>query len=101
MGWAYTGRPISGELRVDEKWHRVSIDRLELSVTIDDPKMYTRPWVSMDWFPMKLMDPHADLTEMYCSAKELEIYNKKLGNRGESSNEPVGLPDSSHLPCFS
>jgi hypothetical protein len=77
-----TGRPISDELRVEETWHRVSHDRLELSVKLDDPKMYTKPWVSMDKFPMKLMDPHTDVGEMYCSPKELEIYNKKLGNRG-------------------
>ena len=74
-----TGRPISDALRVEEKWHRVSHDRLELTVTIDDPKMYTRPWVSMDKFPMKLQDPHTDVSEMYCSPSELEKYNKLMG----------------------
>jgi hypothetical protein len=80
-----TGRPVSDELRVEERWHRVNHDRLELSVTIDDPKMYTRPWVSMDKFPMKLMDPHTDVMEMYCSPKELEMYNKRLGNAGSGA----------------
>jgi hypothetical protein len=80
-----TGRPISDEVRVEERWHRVSSDRLELSVTIDDPKIYTRPWVSMDKFPMKLMDPHTDVMEMYCSPKELEIYNTRLGNAGSGA----------------
>ena len=74
-----TGRPISDELRVEERWHRVSHDRLELSITIDDPKMYTRPWVSMDRFPMKLMDPHTDVPEMYCSPVEMEKYNELFG----------------------
>jgi hypothetical protein len=75
-----TGRPISDALRVEERWHRVNHDRLELTVTIDDPKMYTRPWVSMDRFPMKLQDPHTDVPEMYCSPSELEKYNKLFGN---------------------
>jgi hypothetical protein len=75
-----TGRPISDAARVEERWHRVNHDRLELSVTIDDPKMYTRPWVSMDKFPMKLQDPHTDVPEMYCSPSELEKYNKLFGN---------------------
>ena len=74
-----TGRPISDALRVEERWHRVSPDRLELSVTIDDPKMYTRPWVSMDKFPMKLQDPRTDVPEMYCSAVELARYNELFG----------------------
>jgi len=74
-----TGRPISDALRVEERWHRVSDDRLELTVTIDDPKMYTRPWVSMDRFPMKLQDPHTDVPEMYCSPVEMERYNELFG----------------------
>ena len=74
-----TGRPISDALRVEERWHRVSHDRLELSITIDDPKMYTRPWVSMDRFPMKLMDPQTDVPEMYCSPIELQRYNELFG----------------------
>jgi hypothetical protein len=37
--------PISNALRVEQRWHRVNHDRLELTVTIDDPKLYTRPWV--------------------------------------------------------
>jgi hypothetical protein len=74
-----TGRPISDAARVEERWHRVGPDRLELTVTIDDPKMYTKPWVSLDAFPMKRQDPHTDVGEMYCSPSELAKYNKLLG----------------------
>lgn len=74
-----TGRPISDAARVEERWHRVSQDLLELSSTIDDPKMYTRPWVSMDRFPMKLLDPHTDVPEMYCSPVEMARYNDLFG----------------------
>ena len=74
-----TGRPISDALRVEERWHRVSQDRLELTVTIDDPKMYTRPWVTMDKFPMKLQDPHTDVPEMYCSPVEMAKYDELFG----------------------
>jgi len=74
------GRPISDQLRVEERYHRVNHDRLELTVTIDDPKMYTKPWIAMSKFPMKLEDPHADVMEMYCSPSEMERYNKLFGN---------------------
>jgi hypothetical protein len=75
-----TGRPISDQLRVEERVHRVDHDHLEWTVTIDDPKMYTKPWVAMDKFPMKLEDPHRDVMEQYCSPTEMERYNKSFAN---------------------
>jgi hypothetical protein len=75
-----TGRPISDQLRVEERLHRVDQDHLEWTVTIDDPKMYTKPWVAMNKFPMKLEDPHRDVMEQYCSPSEMERYNKLFGS---------------------
>jgi len=74
------GRPISDRARVEERLHRVDRDHLEWSVTIDDPKMYTKPWVAMNKFPMKLENPHRDIVEQYCSPIEMENYNKKFAN---------------------
>jgi hypothetical protein len=74
------GRPVSDRLHVIEEFHRVSRDQLELTVTIDDPKMYTKPWIAMSGFPMKLEDPHRDVLEMYCSPSEMEKYNELFGN---------------------
>jgi hypothetical protein len=75
-----TGRPISDAARVEERFHRVNHERLELTVTIDDPKMYTKPWIAMDKFPMRLEDPHRDVMEVYCSPTEMERYNKLFAN---------------------
>ena len=74
------GRPISDRARVEERLHRVDRDHLEWSVTIDDPKMYTKPWVAMNKFPMKLENPHRDIVEQYCSPIEMENYNKRFAN---------------------
>jgi hypothetical protein len=74
------GRPVSEALHVIERFHRVDRDRLELTVTIDDPKMYTKPWVAMDRFPFHLQDPHTDVMEMYCSPAEMEKYKKLVGD---------------------
>jgi hypothetical protein len=74
------GRPVSDALHVEERFHRLDHDHLELTATIDDPKMYTKPWVAMNKFPMKLQDPHTDVMEMYCSPAELEKYNRLIGN---------------------
>jgi hypothetical protein len=40
------GYPHSGEMRVEERYRRIAPDRLELIMTINDPVIYTRPWVS-------------------------------------------------------
>jgi hypothetical protein len=84
------GRPVSDRLHVIEEFHRVNHNRLELTVTIDDPKMYTKPWIAMNKFPMKLEDPHRDVVEMYCSPIEMEKYNKLFGNpaSGGDSHAP-------------
>ena len=74
------GRPISDQLRVEERLHRVDHDHLEWTVTIDDPKMYTKPWIAMNKFPMKLENPHKDVMEQYCSPSEMERYNKVFGD---------------------
>jgi hypothetical protein len=74
------GRPHSGDLRVEERFHRVDQDTLELTVTIDDPKMYTKPWVALDKLPFKLEPPTFDVREMICSPSEFSEYNKLIGN---------------------
>ena len=71
-----TGRPISDRVRVTETYHRVDYDTLEWSETIDDPKIYTRPWVTVDKFPLKLKDPRTDVMEYYCSPTEQMRYDK-------------------------
>src|SRR5712692_5498599 len=73
------GRPHSEDLRVEERFHRVNHDLLELTVTIDDPKMYTKSWVALDRFHMKLLPPDFDVREMMCSVSEFMQYNKAMG----------------------
>jgi len=76
----HVGRPHSGDARVEERFHRVDRDHLELTVTIDDPKMYTKPWVALDRFPMRLQPPSFDVREMICSPSETAEYNRLVGN---------------------
>src|SRR3984893_5633469 len=73
------GRPHSGDLRVEERFHRVDHDTLEPSMTIDDPKMYTKPWVALNKLRFKLKPPNFDVREMICSPSEFAEYNKVVG----------------------
>jgi hypothetical protein len=74
-----TGRPISDQARITERFRRIDLDTLEWSETIDDPKMYTRPWETMR-LPMTLQDPRIDLMTRYCSPVDIENYNKAVGD---------------------
>lgn len=40
------GYPHSEQMRLEERYRRTAFDRLELTMTLTDPKMYTKPWVS-------------------------------------------------------
>jgi hypothetical protein len=66
------GNPHSDQLRVEERWHRISEKRLELTVTLDDPKAYTRPWVALDKLQFFLIPDSVDLIEMMNVASEVQ-----------------------------
>jgi hypothetical protein len=69
-------------MRVEERYHRVNQNTLELTVTIDDPKAYTKPWVARDKLPLRLMPADTDLMEMIPSASEAAEYKKVFATEG-------------------
>jgi hypothetical protein len=87
----HAGRPHTGDLHVEERFHRLDHDHLEWTVMIDDPKMYTKPWAAMDKFPMKLQPPDFDVREMICSPSDYAEYNKLVGS---PASDPASNPAS-------
>ncbi|PYS04310.1 MAG: hypothetical protein DMG15_15225 [Acidobacteria bacterium] len=73
-----TGRPISDQVRVTETFRRLDYDTLVWSETLEDPKIYSKPWETMR-LPLRLHDPRTDVMEYYCSPVEQEIYDKRFG----------------------
>ena len=74
-----TGRPISDQVRVTETFRRVDYDTLIWSETIEDPKVYSKPWQTLN-LTMRLHDPRTDIMEYYCSPQEQENYNRLFGD---------------------
>ena len=74
------GDPHSSEMRVEERYHRVDRDTLELTVKIDDPKIYTEPWLARDKLRLKLLPPNTEIMEMICAPSEAEEYKKSMAN---------------------
>jgi hypothetical protein len=68
------GNPRSEQTHLTERYRRLNRDTLELQVTIDDPKSYTKPWVS----PPKLhkLEPGWELAEWFCVVDEDKAYDQ-------------------------
>jgi len=58
------GHPHSDALHLVERFRRDSQDRLELDMTIDDPKAYTKAWTAQRSF--RLRPPISELGEAVC-----------------------------------
>ena len=64
-GWIdEEGTPISSAARVTERFRRLNYGTLEIEITVDDPKTFTKPWsFKLD---QRLM-PDTDLIEFVCA----------------------------------
>jgi hypothetical protein len=81
----YYGYPMSAEMRLQERYRRVSYDTLELSMTITDPKIYTKPWVSetkrFTFIPKEKAGPSgwSGLVQDICAPMdEVEQFNNRV-----------------------
>jgi hypothetical protein len=74
-----TGRPISEQIKVTERLRRTNNDEMLWSETIDDPKIYSKPWETMN-LTMRLHDGRTDVMEYYCSPVEQANYNRQFAN---------------------
>jgi hypothetical protein len=61
------GHPHSDALRVQERFRRRDFGHMELQVTIDDPKIFTRPFTIK---VNQLLNPDSDLLESFCTENE-------------------------------
>jgi hypothetical protein len=58
------GTPITTSARVTERFRRPTMGTLEIEITVDDPKTFTRPWTIK--LTQQLM-PDTELIEFVCA----------------------------------
>jgi hypothetical protein len=64
------GLPGTEALRVIERFSRPTIGHIDIAVTIDDPKAYTKPWsVALSWSLL----PDTDLIESICEENNKDL----------------------------
>ena len=65
-----TGTPLTDAGRVTERYRRPTFGTLEIEVTVDDPKAYTRPWTIH--IPQTLA-VDTEMLEFYCNENEKDV----------------------------
>jgi hypothetical protein len=69
--WAdYNGSPITSAAKITERFRRPNYGALEIEVTVDDPKAYTKPW-TVSLKQSIVLD--ADLLEYVCLENEKDF----------------------------
>src|SRR5438874_4321949 len=67
-GWLdVPGSPYTSAATFTERFRRVNYGRLEIDITIDDPKAYTRPWTVR---VNQRLSPGDELIEFICNENE-------------------------------
>ncbi len=76
-GWLDTkvGRPHSDALHVTERFHRRDMGRMELAITIDDPKAYRKPWTFRTTLHLL---PDTELLEAFCDSHEKTMEHRRI-----------------------
>jgi len=68
-GWLdVNGAPLTDAAKMTERFRRVSYGHLEVDITVDDPKAYTRAWTAQT-IRQRLM-PDDELIEFVCAENE-------------------------------
>ena len=77
--------PRSDQMRLVERWRRTAYGTLEVEMTIIDPVIFTKPWVSrgkVDLFP------GTELWENLCIPSDYEFHNTELTAGKHSGTAP-------------
>jgi hypothetical protein len=83
------GYPHTVNARIQERYRRTSHNDLELTVTVDDPELYTKPFMlgkfNFRWIPTQQID------EKLCVPSEVIEYLKAVGDpAGSDPNANTG-----------
>src|SRR5207247_9773160 len=69
------GRPRSDALRVTERFRRTDFGHMELTITINDPKAYVKPWTAKT---MLNLLPDTELLEAFCDGHDKTMEHRRI-----------------------
>ncbi|HET6145172.1 MAG TPA: hypothetical protein VFE02_16805 [Candidatus Acidoferrales bacterium] len=85
------GNPRSEQMHLTERYRRVDHDTLELSIVIDDPKAYTKTWISS---PRRFkFEPGWEIGEYFCTVDEEQDYAGRIRKPAGGGPSAAPQPD--------
>jgi hypothetical protein len=75
------GNPVSDDMTLEERYHRLDRDTLDLNMVINAPKAYTKPWVS-EKKTFRLAPPNTEIQELFCVPSEEQRFNQLVRDPG-------------------
>jgi hypothetical protein len=78
------GYPHSEALRVQERYTRTSASVIELTVTINDPQIYTKPWEARSRLPLKRLPDNTDFLEQIYAASEVTGFKEEVASKAKT-----------------
>jgi hypothetical protein len=82
------GYPHTIDAHIQERYKRIDHNDLQLTITVDDPKIYTKPF-SMGTFNFRWI-PNQELDEWLCLPSDVEEYLKTMGD--PAGSDPNAAP---------
>ena len=83
-----SGRPHTESLRLTERFRRTDVGRMQLEMTFDDPKTYSRPWtIAVDVH----LFPDTELIENVCNENEKDRH-RLVGRLEDDLAHEVTVP---------
>lgn len=83
------GHPHTEALRTTERFRRMNFGRMEMAVTIDDPKAYSRPWTSATM--RFILRPDTELLEHLCeNNRDLERLEQYWNKQAPPAPTTIG-----------
>jgi hypothetical protein len=77
--WDNLWTRVSDELRLVERFRRVSSDEMEYTITVEDPKTFTRPWTAV--IPIARLPQGTQIYEYACHEGNYAMTNLLRGAR--------------------
>ena len=64
------GSPITEAGKITERYRRINYGTMEIEITVDDPKAYTRPWTAK---VKQFIRPDSEMIDYFCMQNEKDI----------------------------
>lgn len=84
------GTPFSDQTRVEERWRRAGEEALELTLTVEDPEIFSRPWTSdTSTYQLQRPDsPNGELLEVIFAPIDEVEFNRRIRNPAAGVSNP-------------